>query len=89
MDSLCGKRLAPVLPGMLANLEAHEHLQVDEEVRQKLHRIGVASIDRLLNWGNDPRWGRFSMRQCAQRHIVFRDEDKEIYIEKLLGKVGT
>ena len=48
MDCICGKRLAPVLPEMVAVLERYGELQVDPTSRQKLCAISAASIDRLL-----------------------------------------
>jgi hypothetical protein len=48
MDCICGKRLAPVLPEMIAVLERHGELQLDPATRQKLGAISAASIDRLL-----------------------------------------
>src|ERR1700736_4834898 len=48
MDCICGKRLAPVLPEMVAVLERHGELQLDSATRQKLGAISAASIDRLL-----------------------------------------
>jgi hypothetical protein len=48
MDCICGKRLAPVLPEMIAVLERHGELQLDPVTRQKLGAISAASIDRLL-----------------------------------------
>ena len=48
MDCICGKRLAPVLPEMIAVLERHGELQLDAATRQKLCAISAASIDRLL-----------------------------------------
>src|ERR1700693_3761944 len=48
MDCICGKRLAPVLPEIIAVLERHGELQLDPATRQKLCAISAASIDRLL-----------------------------------------
>jgi len=48
MDCMCGKRLAAVLPEMIAVLERHGELQLDPGTRQKLCAISAASIDRLL-----------------------------------------
>lgn len=48
MDCICGKRLAPVLPEMIAVLERYGELQLDPATRQKLGAISAASIDRLL-----------------------------------------
>jgi len=48
MDCICGKRLAAVLPEMVAVLERHGELELAPATRQKLCAISAASIDRLL-----------------------------------------
>ena len=48
MDCICGKRLAPVLPEIIAVLERHGELQLIPATRGKLGAISAASIDRLL-----------------------------------------
>lgn len=48
MDYICGKRLAPILPEVMLQLERHKELIVDEETRRKLFSISASSIDRLL-----------------------------------------
>jgi hypothetical protein len=48
MDCICGKRLAAVLPELIAVLERHGELQLAAATRQKLCAISAASIDRLL-----------------------------------------
>ena len=48
MDCICGKRLAAVLPEIVAVLERHGELQLAAVTRQKLCAISAASIDRLL-----------------------------------------
>lgn len=48
MDCICGKRLAAALPEMVAVLERHREISIDEQVREKLLRISSATIDRLL-----------------------------------------
>src|SRR5438105_2215179 len=47
-DRICGKRLKAVLPGLVAALERHGHLDLDAEVRQRLLAVSAATIDRLL-----------------------------------------
>jgi hypothetical protein len=47
-DRICGKRLKAVLPGLLAALERHGHLNLDATVRQRLLAVSAATIDRLL-----------------------------------------
>lgn len=48
MDGICGKRLAAVLPEMVAVLERYGELVLTAEVRRKLCTISAATIDRLL-----------------------------------------
>lgn len=48
MDYICGKRLQPLLPELLAVLERHNEFHCDQETRAKLLRISAASVDRLL-----------------------------------------
>jgi hypothetical protein len=45
---ICGKRLQPFLPQMVAVLERHEELLLDEETRQLLLEMSAATIDRKL-----------------------------------------
>ena len=43
-DRICGKRLKP----LIAAMERHGRLALDETVRSLLHQISEASIDRIL-----------------------------------------
>ena len=47
-DRICGKRLKAILPDLIAALERHGHLGLDEQVRERLLVISAATIDRLL-----------------------------------------
>lgn len=47
-DRVCGKRLKPLLPTLLAALERHGHLTLDPVVRARLLTASAATIDRLL-----------------------------------------
>jgi hypothetical protein len=47
-DRVCGKRLKPLLPVLMAALERHGHLRLDDVVRAKLGSASAATIDRLL-----------------------------------------
>src|SRR5262249_23843794 len=47
-DRICGKRLKAVLPGLVAALERHGHLDLDPGVRQRVLAVSAATIDRLL-----------------------------------------
>lgn len=48
LDAPCGKRLAPVLPAVLAALEAHGELRLTPAQRQQATRISAATLDRRL-----------------------------------------
>lgn len=48
MDCICGKRLAPVLGELIATLEQHGEIELDEKTKEKLLTISAATIDRLL-----------------------------------------
>jgi len=47
-DRICGKRLKPMLPILVAALERHGHLNLDEAVRSKVLSASAATIDRIL-----------------------------------------
>ena len=47
-DRVCGKRLQPLLPVLLAALERHGHLGLDARVREQLLAVSAATIDRML-----------------------------------------
>ena len=47
-DRVCGKRLKPLLPTLIAALERHGHLTLDPVVRERLLTASAATIDRLL-----------------------------------------
>jgi len=47
-NGICGKRLVPFLPELVASLERHGHLQLTDEVRAQLLRLSPATADRLL-----------------------------------------
>jgi hypothetical protein len=48
LNRICAKRLIPFLPDILASLEQHGHLQLDEESRRQLLSMSAATADRLL-----------------------------------------
>jgi hypothetical protein len=74
MDCICGKRLAAVLPEMVAVLERHGELQLAPGTRQKLCAISAASIvpiDACARWP----WLRTSSRlpvACGKRRPADR-----------------
>jgi hypothetical protein len=45
---ICGKRLVPFLPTLVASLEQHGHLALSEEVRAQLLALSPATADRTL-----------------------------------------
>jgi len=47
-DRICGKRLKAILPDMIAALERHGHLDLDDRVRERLLMVSASTIDRLL-----------------------------------------
>jgi hypothetical protein len=47
-DRICGKRLKPLLPTLVAALEHHGHLTLDPVVRERVLTASAATIDRLL-----------------------------------------
>jgi hypothetical protein len=47
-DRICGKRLHAIIPDLIAALERHGHLGLDQQVRERLLVISAATIDRLL-----------------------------------------
>jgi hypothetical protein len=47
-DRICGKRLKAILPSLIAALERHGHLALDDAVRQGVLSASAATIDRLL-----------------------------------------
>jgi hypothetical protein len=47
-DRICGKRLQAILPELIAALESHGHLTLDDDLRQRLLAVSAATIDRRL-----------------------------------------
>lgn len=47
-DRICGKRMKPLIPRLIAAMERHGHLRLAAEVRARLETISAATIDRLL-----------------------------------------
>lgn len=45
---ICGKRLHPILPDMVASLIRHQELKLDQETQALLLSVSPATIDRLL-----------------------------------------
>ena len=47
-NCICGKRLVPFLPELIAVLERHHELDVEADTRALLLQISPATVDRLL-----------------------------------------
>jgi hypothetical protein len=47
-DRLCSKRLKPIIPVLLAALERHGQLAIDETIRASVLAVSPATVDRLL-----------------------------------------
>ena len=45
-DRLCGKRLRPLIPILLAAMERHGHLDLAPDVKSKLMAMSAATIER-------------------------------------------
>ena len=47
-DRICSKRLRPLLPSLVAALEQHGHLRLDDGIKIRVLSVSAATIDRLL-----------------------------------------
>ncbi len=52
---ICGKRLQPFLPELLAALERHQEVSLDEQTREQLLAMSASTIDRKLASFRDGR----------------------------------
>lgn len=60
---ICGKRLAPFVPELVAVLERHGELLLDGETKRLLLAMSAATIDRKLKpWRQQPGRGRSTTR---------------------------
>ena len=57
-DRICGKRLRPLVPILVAAMERHGHLHLVPEVRAGLEAMSAATIDRALRDAREPGGGR-------------------------------
>lgn len=89
-NGICGKRLVPFLPELVASLERHGHLQLTDEVRAQLLRLSPATADRLLRsarTGQGPRSlsttkpGALLKRQVPIRTFAGWDEAQPGFVE--------
>jgi hypothetical protein len=70
---VCGKRLVPFLPTLVASLERHGHLKLNEADRAQLLTLSPATADRLLRpWrqGDHPRAVGTTKRGTLLKHQV-------------------
>jgi hypothetical protein len=58
-NRVCAKRLVPFLPALIASLERHGHLSLNDAVRAQVLSVSPATVDRLLRSGRrqDPSHG--------------------------------
>jgi len=66
-DRVCGKRLKPLLPLLVASLERHGHLHLDDGIRERVLSASAATIDRVLA---GPRSNSPSRRKSRARPVV-------------------
>lgn len=70
-DRICGKRLQPLVPLLVAAMERHGHLQLAPEIRGGLLSMSAATIDRALQEIKGQAGGR-SRRRAAPSSAVRR-----------------
>ena len=89
-NGICGKRLVPFLPELVANLERHGHLQLTAETRADLLSLSPATADRLLRparTGQGPRRlsttkpGALLKKQIPIRTFAGWDEAQPGFVE--------
>ena len=68
-DRICGKRLKPLIPMLIAAMERHGHLALDPEVRTRLETISAATIDRVLRPVREQAEGRRPRRTAPSSAI--------------------
>lgn len=49
-DQICGQRLKPFIPELTKILEEKKELKINKTIRQKLLKVGSATIDRILKY---------------------------------------
>jgi hypothetical protein len=89
-NGICGKRLVPFLPELVASLERHGHLHLTAEVRAQLLTLSPATGDRLLRSAREapvPRSlattkpGAIRKRQIPIRTFAGWDEAQPGFVE--------
>ncbi|TKA93811.1 transposase, partial [Cereibacter changlensis] len=68
-DRICGKRLKPLIPMLVAAMERHGHLALDPAVRERLEVISAATIDRILAPVRREAGSRGRRRRAASSEI--------------------
>ena len=68
-DRICGKRLKPLIPMLVAAMERHGHLTLDPGVRTRLETISAATIDRVLRPVRKAAGGRGRRRTAPSSAI--------------------
>ena len=74
-DRVCGKRLKPLLPILVAALERHGHLALDPTVRTRVLAASAATLDRLLRPTKAAVSGQRARRRAmpvVQRNVPVR-----------------
>ncbi len=70
---ICGKRLVPFLPELVASLERHGHVVLTDTVRELLLEVSAATADRILRplrEGTSSRGGAHNASTSLLRHRV-------------------
>jgi len=68
-DRICGKRLKPLIPMLIAAMERHGHLALDPGMRERLEAISAATIDRILGPVRKQAGGRGRRRTAPSSAI--------------------
>lgn len=98
-NEICGKRLVPFLPALVAALERHGHLSLAPKVREQLLLLSASTADRLLRPVRraDPSRGRSTTKsgqllkhQIAVRTFADWNESRPGFMEAdLVAHCGT
>lgn len=98
MDYICSKRIAPILPEVIDNLERFKEIKLDYQTKEKLKKISPATIDRLLKSArtlqnikgrSHTKPGNFLKKQIPIRTFADWDEDEIGFFEAdLVGHEG-
>lgn len=77
-NGICGKRLVPFLPELVASLERHGHLHLTDEVRDQLLGLSAAQAPRSLA---TTKPGALLKRQIPIRTFAGWDEAQPGFVE--------